>query len=339
MSKMSRSLRAILFSASLVAVSASTALAGDTFGFGREATPEEIAGWNIDVRPDGQGLPKGSGTAIDGEEIFIERCAACHGEFGEAVGRYPVLMGGEDSLTSDDPVKTVGSYWPYASTLWDYIYRAMPFGEAQTLSFDETYALTAYLLYINDVIEEDALLDQSNLAEVVMPNQDGFIDDQRPDTASAEPCMTDCKAEVEIVARARILDVTPEEEKEDADASAASDAAATLVAAPDPAQVEAGAKVFRKCKACHQVGENAKHRIGPHLNHLFGRIAGTVDGFRYSKAMKSMGSEGLAWDMKTLGAFLEAPKSYVPKTKMAFAGLKKQADRDAIIAYLRSYGD
>ena len=97
--------------------------------------------------------------------------------------------------------------------------------------------------------------------------------------------------------------------------------------------------MFRKCKACHQVGDRAKNRIGPHLNQLFGRVAGGLDDFRYSKAMKAKGGEGLAWDSETLGAFLEAPKSYVPRTKMAFAGLRKQADRDAIIAYLRSYGD
>ena len=336
---MSRSLKVLLLSAILAASSASAASAQGTFGFGREATPEEIAGWNIDIRPDGQGLPEGSGTALDGEEIFLERCSACHGEFGEAVGRYPVLMGGEDTLADDDPVKTVGSYWPYASTLWDYIYRAMPFGEAQTLSADETYAVTAYVLYINDVIEEDAVLDQDTLAAVEMPNRDGFIDDQRPDTPSAEPCMTNCKAEVEIVARARILDVTPDEAEDAEQADPGSGEAAGSAAAPDPAQVAAGEKVFRKCKACHQVGDRAKNRIGPHLNQLFGRVAGGLDDFRYSKAMKAKGGEGLAWDSETLGAFLEAPKSYVPRTKMAFAGLRKQADRDAIIAYLRSYGD
>ncbi|MDJ0608668.1 MAG: c-type cytochrome [Kiloniellales bacterium] len=336
---MSRSLKVLLLSAILAASTASLAAAQGTFGFGREATPEEIAGWNIDVRPDGQGLPEGSGTALDGEEIFLERCSACHGEFGEAVGRYPVLMGGEDTLEDDDPVKTVGSYWPYASTLWDYIYRAMPFGEAQTLSADETYAVTAYVLYINDVIEEDAVLDQNSLGAVEMPNRDGFIDDQRPDTPSAKPCMKDCKAEVEIVARARILDVTPDEAEDAGQADPASGDAASPAAGPDPAQVAAGEKVFRKCKACHQVGDRAKNRIGPHLNQLFGRVAGGLDDFRYSKAMEAKGGEGLAWNGETLGAFLEAPKAYVPKTKMAFAGLKKQADRDAIIAYLRSYGD
>lgn len=193
---------------------APAALADGGYGLGREATAEEIASWNIDVRPDGQGLPSGRGTATEGEEIFLERCAACHGEFGEAVGRYPVLMGGEGSLSSDNPVKTVGSYWPYATTLWDYIYRAMPFGEAQSLTHDETYAITAYLLNLNDVIEEDFVVDQGSLASIEMPNRDGFVSDPRPDTQSAEPCMKDCKAEVEVLFKAKPLAVTPEGETE-----------------------------------------------------------------------------------------------------------------------------
>ena len=208
---MSRSPRLALLAALLLTAQAAGALAaGPGYGLGRAATPEEIAGWDIDVRPDGQGLPVGQGTAAEGEPIYLERCAACHGEFGEAFGRYPVLMGGEDSLVTQDPVKTVGSYWPYAATVWDYIHRAMPFGEAQSLTVDETYAVTAYLLYLNNLVEEEELLDQDSLPAIVMPNQAGFLlPDPRPDTPVGEPCMTDCKAEVEITHRAAILDVTP----------------------------------------------------------------------------------------------------------------------------------
>lgn len=188
--------------------------ADERTGLGQPATPEEIAGWDVDVRPDGQGLPEGSGNVLTGEEVYVERCAVCHGEFGEAVGRYPVLIGGEDSLTSDDPVKTVGSYWPYATTLWDYIYRAMPFGEAQSLTPDEVYAITAFLLYQNDVIEDDATLDRDTLAAVEMPNRAGFLlPDPRPDTPVGEPCMRDCKAEAEVIGRAKILDVTPDQQE------------------------------------------------------------------------------------------------------------------------------
>ena len=102
------------------------------FNLGKIATAEEVAGWDIDVRPDGLGAPVGTGNAIDGEEVYADLCAACHGDFGEGIDRWPELVGGEGSLNTHDPLKTTGSYWPYASTLYDYIYRAMPFGEAQS---------------------------------------------------------------------------------------------------------------------------------------------------------------------------------------------------------------
>jgi hypothetical protein len=186
--------------------------AGQDFGLGRAATPEEIAGWDIDVRPDGQGLPVGRGTALGGEVVYLERCAFCHGEFGEGAGRNPVLIGGEESLGSDNPVKTLGSYWPYATTLFDYIYRAMPFGEAQSLTPDEVYGITAFLLGANDLLEEGRELNQDNLAKIVLPNRDGFIDDARPDTPVGEPCMKDCKETVQILFKAKRLDVTPTDE-------------------------------------------------------------------------------------------------------------------------------
>lgn len=193
-------------------------LAGDgraadlKYGLGRPATPQEIAGWDIDVRPDGKGLPQGSGSVLDGEAIYLERCAACHGEFGEGVGRYSVLMGGFGTLDQDRPEKTIGSFWPYASTVWDYVYRTMPFGESQSLTADETYAVTAFLLYLNEVVEDDFVLTQENLAAIVMPNAEGFILREGTDIAPQEPCMTDCKESVEVIGRAGNLDVTPDDE-------------------------------------------------------------------------------------------------------------------------------
>ncbi|MCG8493287.1 MAG: cytochrome c, partial [Sneathiellales bacterium] len=176
---------------------------------------DEVALWDIDVRPDGQGLPKGSGTVTDGETLYAERCASCHGEFGEGNGRWPVLAGGEDSLETDDPVKTIGSYWPYLSTVYDYIRRAMPFGEAQTLTADETYAIVAYLLYLNDMMDEEGTLSRENFTSFKLPNEGNFIEDARPDVPlvqGKEPCMKDCKVEVKILKRARVLDVTPDSE-------------------------------------------------------------------------------------------------------------------------------
>lgn len=207
-------LSAFLLSGSLVF--SSLPVASESLGLGRLATPEEIAAWDIDVRPDGQGLPDGRGTVLAGEEIFQERCASCHGEFGEGSGRWPVLAGGADTLDTEDPVKTIGSYWPYLSTVFDYVNRAMPFGDAQSLTPDETYAVVAYLLYLNDIVEDEEFeLSKENFITVRLPNEANFIEDARPDTAKvgqAEPCMTNCKAEVKITARARIIDVTPDED-------------------------------------------------------------------------------------------------------------------------------
>ena len=184
-------------------------------GLGRPALPQEIAAWDTAVRPDGKGLPVGKGTVKAGDEIFQTNCATCHGEFGQGVGRWPVLAGGQGSLTSDRPEKTVGSYWPHVSTVFDYINRAMPFGGAHTLGTDEVYAVTAYLLYLNDVVkDEDFELNNKNLASIKLPNEAGFREDDREtaekDFWGKEPCMKDCKAAVKITGRAAVLDVTPD---------------------------------------------------------------------------------------------------------------------------------
>ena len=199
----------------LVLTSAPALPADRPFNLGKIAKAEEVAGWDIDVRPDGLGAPVGMGNAVDGEEVYADLCAACHGDFGEGVDRWPELVGGEGSLDTHDPLKTTGSYWPYASTLYDYVYRAMPFGEAQSLSYDETYQIVAFLLYMNDIIEDDFDLSHENLGAIVMPNRDGFfMPDPRPDAqpVSAEPCMNNCNVATSIIGRARDIDVTPESE-------------------------------------------------------------------------------------------------------------------------------
>ncbi|GBD42998.1 hypothetical protein HRbin40_00461 [bacterium HR40] len=196
-------------------------VAGEDFGLGVTPTPEQIAGWDKDVRPDGVGLPPGRGTAAEGEPLYLEKCAVCHGEFGEGIDRWPVLAGGFDTLKHQwpegRPEKTVGSYWPYSSTLFDYIWRAMPFPEPKSLTPDEVYAIAAYVLYLNDIVGYDEELNQDNFAKIAMPNRDGFVPDTRPDVpVGGEPCMKDCPVDTTIIGRAAPLQVTPEDKKEPA---------------------------------------------------------------------------------------------------------------------------
>lgn len=353
--------RKLLIGTAAVSMLAGPAMA-EKLGLGRPALPEEVAAWDLDVSPDGTGLPEGSGSVLDGEEIFAEHCAICHGDFAEGVDNWPKLAGGDGTLADKDPLKTVGSYWPYLSTAFDYVHRSMPFGAAQTMTPDQTYAIVAYILYSNDLVDDDFVLSKENFLEVEMPNADGFIVDDREEAEKhfwTEPCMENCKeGEVKITMRAMVLDVTPEEEGAEEAAepameetkaeepaaeepkveeAKAEEPAATQEAALDPELVKAGEKVFKKCKACHQVGEGAKNKTGPMLNGIVGRQMATVDGFKYSKTMAEMGEEGMVWDDANMHAFLTKPKSFVKKTKMSFAGLKKEEDIDAVIAYLKSH--
>jgi cytochrome c len=145
------------------------------YGFGRTPTPGEIAALDIDVSPDGKGLPPGHGSVAEGAKIFAAACASCHGEKGElATLAGNALAGGIGTLASAKPVKTVGSYWPYSTILFDFVRRAMPFNAPQSLSADETYAVTAYVLALNGIIAQDAELNAQNLAAVKMPNREGF---------------------------------------------------------------------------------------------------------------------------------------------------------------------
>ena len=187
----------------------------EKLNLGRVATPAEIKAWDISVRPDGKGLPPGKGTVKQGDEIFIAQCSSCHGEFGEGKDRWPALVGGHGTLNHDRPDKTLGSFWPSASTVFDYIKRAMPFGNAQSLSDDEIYALTAYLLHINEIIKDPKFeLNDKNFTSIKMPNADTFYDDDRETTEKhfwkKKPCMKDCTKDVKVLNRARSVDVTPD---------------------------------------------------------------------------------------------------------------------------------
>lgn len=167
-------MRSRMVSALALASLAATALAQEGPHLGVPATPEQIASWDLSIGPDGASLPPGSGTAAAGASIYTAKCMACHGEKG--AGRpNDQLVGGRGTIETASPVRTVGSYWPYATTLFDYIRRAMPIVQPQSLTADEVYALTAYLLYLNDVIDENAVMNAATLPAVVMPNRDNFV--------------------------------------------------------------------------------------------------------------------------------------------------------------------
>ena len=157
-------------------------LAAAQYGLGRPATSDEVKTANITVLPDGTGLPAGHGNAAQGEVVFGNRCVLCHGPKGEGrKGEYPALVGGIGSLGTKKPVKTVGSYWPYATTVWDHINRAMPFNMPHILAPNDVYAVTAYVLYLNGIVGRDQEMNEKSLPAVVMPNRNGFVNDSRPD--------------------------------------------------------------------------------------------------------------------------------------------------------------
>ena len=156
------------------------------YGFGTPASAERIAAHDIAIGPRGDELPAGSGSVAEGGAIYAQKCAACHGASGTE-GPDPVLVGGRGTLAGDAPLLTVGSYWRYATTLYDYIYRAMPFVAPGSLVPDEVYAISAWLLHANGIIAADAEMNAATLAAVVMPNRDNFVPDPRPDIAAPNP--------------------------------------------------------------------------------------------------------------------------------------------------------
>jgi S-disulfanyl-L-cysteine oxidoreductase SoxD len=190
------------------------AAAEKKLGLGRPALPEEIAAWDTDVQPDGRGLPPGRGTVKQGEEIYLARCASCHGEFGQGAGRWPALAGGQGSLKADRPNKTIGSFWPQLAPLYDYVRRTMPWDNARSLSADETYAVVAFLLNLNDIVGDDFELNDKNLTSIRMPNAAGFFADDRETSErkfwNKNPCMRDCRGVPKITGRAGEANVTPD---------------------------------------------------------------------------------------------------------------------------------
>jgi S-disulfanyl-L-cysteine oxidoreductase SoxD len=171
------SMRKFLVAAAPAALFAlvSPVLAQQSPNLGKPISAEEFASWDISISPSGAGLPPGSGTVKQGEAVFAAKCQACHGEKGAGTPNDR-LVGGQGSLPGEKPaVKTIGSYWPYATTLFDYVRRAMPFNESKSLTADELYGVVAYLLNLNGVIPEGETMNAQSLPKVEMPNRDGFI--------------------------------------------------------------------------------------------------------------------------------------------------------------------
>lgn len=169
--------RAAIALALLAALPAS----GQKLGAGRAATPDEVKSWDIGISPDGRELPDGAGTAVEGKDVYDRRCKRCHGDAGKG-GDEAALVGGQGTLATPKPLKTVGSYWPHATTLFDYVRRAMPYKNPASLPNEQVYAVTAYILNLNGIIGPGEAMNARTLPRVKMPNRDGFIPDARPDT-------------------------------------------------------------------------------------------------------------------------------------------------------------
>ena len=329
---MSSSAKAVRFAAtggaigaiSLVLMTSALAQAGDAarFGFGQAATPQQIAGWDIDVRPDGHGVKKGRGDARKGQAIYDAQCASCHGTFGES-NNYIVIAGGVDkedlktghaSSLKAGEVRTVGNKLNYATTLWDYINRAMPWTAPQSLSVDEVYAVTAYVLHLNEIVPDDFELSDENILKVQMPNRNGMTTDHGMRSVKGKPdvqgtlCMKDCVAEVKVASQLppfarnahgnlaeqdrplgplRGVDTTRYEAGGGATKVAVAPAAAAAAAGPVPQDVIKA----RACTACHAVGTRV---VGPSFNEIGSKYATRADAAGYLVEKMKTGGVG-AW--------------------------------------------
>jgi cytochrome c len=328
---MSRSLKACarIVTPALMLALAGTALAqgkpasadGTRYGLGRAATSQEIAGWDIDVRPDGHGVKKGKGSVAAGQDLYDAQCASCHGTFGES-NRYMAIAGGvkpEDlkagraaALKAPDGMRTVGTKLNYATTLWDYINRAMPWTNPQSLTADQVYAITAYVLHLNEIVPADFELNDQNITKVQMPNRYGMTTDHgmlsvkgKPDVQGTS-CMKDCVKEVkltsELPAFARNQHGNLAEQKRPLgptrgidttryDPSAAAAKAAPVAVAAAPAASDPKALVTKNaCTACHGMTNKV---VGPGFTEVAAKYQGKADAETYLVKKIKAGGEGV----------------------------------------------
>ena len=285
------------------------------YGLGRAPTPQEIAAWDIDVRPDGHGLKPGKGTVAQGQKIYDAQCASCHGTFGES-NRYMPIAGGvrkgdlqtgrASMLQQSDGLRTLGTKLNHATTLWDYIFRAMPWANPQSLSVDETYAVTAYVLHLNEIIPADFELNDKTLLRVRMPNRNGLTTAHglasvkgRPD-AQGSSCMKDCVKEVAIASEmpefARNQNGNLAQQKRPLGPMRGIDTAryetgkrtAAVAAAPAAHPTELLAR--HACTGCH--GMTSKI-IGPGFNEIAAKYEGRADAQAYLSKRIKEGGQGV----------------------------------------------
>ena len=293
----------------LVAVAASAQFAVPRYGFGRAPTPAEIAAWDIDVRPDGHGVKKGRGTVQQGQVIYDAQCASCHGTFGES-NTYMVIAGGVEPddaktgraarLRDATAVRTVGNKLNHASTLWDYINRAMPWTQPQSLTVDEVYAVTAYVLNLNAIVPEDFALDEQNLLTLPMPNRNGLTRAHGMGAPSGRPdvqgsmCMKDCARDVTIAsslpayARGAHGELAQQMRPVGPYRAIATGATPSRAAAAKPAPRELAAQFG--CVACHAPDRRI---VGPGFAEIAAKYARQADAHSYLAGRIRSGGQGV----------------------------------------------
>ena len=294
---------------------------GPRYGLGRAATPEEIAGWDIDVRPDGHGVRKGKGTVTQGQDIYDAQCASCHGTFGES-NRYMPIAGGvkpEDlktgrasALTRPDGMRTVGTKLNYATTLWDYINRAMPWTNPQSMTPDQVYAVTAYVLHLNEIVPADFELSDQNITKVQMPNRNGMTTNHGMASVKGKPdvqgstCMKDCVKEVKVTSelpefarnqhgnlaeQKRPLGPTRGIDTTRFDPSNAAGKPVAVAVAAAPAANDPKALLTKNaCTACHGLTSKV---VGPGFSEVAAKYQGKADAESYLVKKIKAGGEGV----------------------------------------------